>query len=121
MVVQTYLSGTTAVKIAASVEAAVAAGTIAAGDRLPPVRDLAQHLGVSPATVAASYRILHERGIAFAEGRRGTIIRPASPSSPPVPIPLPPNVRDLASGTTASAILHNTATIIHKLEGSPRL
>lgn len=121
MVVQTYLSGTTAVKIAASVEAAVAAGTIAAGDRLPPVRDLAQHLGVSPATVAASYRILHERGIAFAEGRRGTIIRPASPSSPPVPIPLPPNVRDLASGNPAADLLPNLAPFLRKLDGSPRL
>ncbi|MGA8806754.1 MAG: GntR family transcriptional regulator, partial [Thermoanaerobaculia bacterium] len=98
MAVQTYLNGTTAVKIAASAETALAAGKITGGDRLPPVRDLAQHLSVSPATVAAAYRILQERGIAFAEGRRGTIIRPASPSSPPIPVLLPPNVRDLASG-----------------------
>src|ERR1044072_4172857 len=98
MVVQTYLNGTTAVKIAASAEVAVAAGKIAGGDRLPAVRDLARHLGVNPATVAAAYRILQERGIVFAEGRRGTIIRPASPASPPVPVTLPAGVRALASG-----------------------
>jgi DNA-binding transcriptional MocR family regulator len=121
MVVQTYLTGTTAVKIAASAEAAVGAGKIAAGDRLPPVRDLAQHLSVSPATVAAAYRILQERGIAFAEGRRGTIIRPASPSSPPVPVPLPRNVRDLASGNPAADLLPNLAPFLRKLDGSPRL
>jgi len=121
MVVQTYLTGTTAVKIAASAEAAVAAGKIAAGDRLPSVRDLGQHLGVSPATAAAAYRILQERGIAFAEGRRGTIIRPASPASPPVPIPLPPNVRDLASGNPAADLLPNLAPFYRKLEGNPRL
>jgi len=121
MVVQTYLTGTTAVKIAASAEAAVAAGRIAASDRLPPVRDLAQHLGVSPATVAAAYRTLQDRGIAFAEGRRGTIIRPASPSSPPVPITLPPNVRDLASGNPAAELLPDLAPFLRTLDGTPRL
>jgi DNA-binding transcriptional MocR family regulator len=121
MVVQTYLTGTTAVKIAASAEAAAASGRIAAGDRLPPVRELAQHLGVSPATIAAAYRILQERGIAFAEGRRGTIIRPASPASPPVPVTLPPDVSDLASGNPAADLLPNLAPFFRKLDGSPRL
>ncbi|HEV7487463.1 MAG TPA: aminotransferase class I/II-fold pyridoxal phosphate-dependent enzyme [Thermoanaerobaculia bacterium] len=121
MVVQTYLTGTTAVKIAASAEEEVAAGRIAAGDRLPPVRNLAQHLGVSPATVAAAYRALQDRGIAFAEGRRGTIIRPASPSSPPVPITLPPNVRDLAFGNPAADLLPDLAPFLRKLDGTPRL
>jgi DNA-binding transcriptional MocR family regulator len=121
MTVQTYLIGTTAVKIAASAESAVAAGRLPGGGRLPPVRDLAQHLGVSPATVAAAYRILQERGIAFAEGRRGTIIRPASPASPAVPVPLPPNVRDLASGNPAADLLPNLAPFLRKLDGSPRL
>ena len=121
MVVQTYLTGTTAVKIAASAESAVAAGRIAGGDRLPPVRDLAQHLGVSPATVAAAYRILQERGIAFAEGRRGTIIRPASPAAPPSPSQLPPNVRDLASGNPDGALLPDLGPYLRKLDGSPRL
>jgi DNA-binding transcriptional MocR family regulator len=121
MAVQTYLTGTTAVKIAASAESALAAGRLAGGDRLPPVRDLARHLGVSPATVAAAYRILHERGIAFAEGRRGTIIRPASPASPLVPVTLPRNVRDLASGNPAPDLLPNLAPFLHKLDGTPRL
>lgn len=121
MVVQTYLSGSTAVKIAASAEAAVAAGKIAAGDRLPPVRDLAKQLNVNPATIAAAYRLLQERGIAFAEGRRGTIIRPASPASPPVPVTLPPNVRDLSSGNPAADLVPNLAPFLRKLDGTPRL
>jgi len=121
MVVQTYLSGTTAVKIAASAEAAVATGKIAAGDRLPPVRDLAKQLNVNPATIAAAYRLLQDRGIAFAEGRRGTIIRAASPASPPVPVTLPPNVRDLASGNPAADLVPNLAPFFRKLDGTPRL
>jgi DNA-binding transcriptional MocR family regulator len=121
MVVQTYLTGTTAVKIAASAESAVASGKIAGGDRLPPVRDLAAHLNVSPATIAAAYRILQERGIAFAEGRRGTIIRHASPAAPPSPSLLPANVRDLASGNPDPDLLPGLAPFLRRLDGAPRL
>jgi len=121
MSVQRYLNGTTAVKIAASAESAVAAGKIAAGAHLPPVRALAQHLGVSPATVAAAYRILQERGIAFADGRRGTIIRHASPAAPPAPAQLPANVRDLATGNPAPEFLPDLAPFFRKLDGAPRM
>ena len=121
MPVQRYLNGTTAVKIAASAESAVATGKIAAGGRLPAVRALAQQLGVSPATVAAAYRILQERGIAFADGRRGTIIRYASPAAPPAPALLPPDVRDLATGNPDSELLPDLARFLRKLDGRPRL
>src|SRR4051812_19323123 len=121
MVVQSYLTGTTAVKIAASAESALASGKISGGDRLPPVRDLATHLGLSPATVAAAYRILQERGIAFAEGRRGTIVRHASPAAPPSPSLLPENVRDLASGNPAPDLLPELAPFLRRLDGTPRL
>jgi len=116
-----YLSGTTAVKIAASAESALAGGKLAGGERLPPVRALAQQLGVSPATVAGAYRILQERGIAFADGRRGTIIRHASPAAPPAPALLPDDVRDLASGNPAPDLLPDLAPFFRKLEGAPRL
>jgi DNA-binding transcriptional MocR family regulator len=121
MSVQNYLNGASAVKIAASAESAVANGKVARGARLPSVRTLAQHLGVSPATVAAAYRILQERGIAFGEGRRGTIIRHASPAAPPAPALLPPDVRDLASGNPARALLPDLAPFLRKLDGKPRL
>jgi DNA-binding transcriptional MocR family regulator len=121
MSVQRYLSGTTAVKIAASAESAVASGKISGGERLPPVRALAEHLEVSPATVAAAYRILQERGIAFADGRRGTIVRRASPAAPPAPTPLPADVRDLATGNPAPDMLPDLAPFLRKLNGRPRL
>ncbi len=121
MLVQRYLNGTTAVKIAASVESAVANGKAAGGEQLPAVRALAGQLGVSPATVAAAYRILQERGIAFAEGRRGTIVRHASPSAPPAPAMLPPGVRDLATGNPASELLPDLQPFLRKLDGGSRL
>src|SRR4051795_8174316 len=121
MTVQTYLNGTPAASIAKGGRPPPAPARLAGGARLPPVRRLAQHLGVSPATVAAAYRLLQERGIVFAEGRRGTIIRPASPASPPGPVTLPPNVRDLASGNPAADLLPNLSRFLGKLEGTPRL
>jgi DNA-binding transcriptional MocR family regulator len=121
MSVQRYITGTTAVKIAGSAESAAAKGKIAGGDRLPAVRPLARHLGVSPATVAAAYRILQERGIAYADGRRGTIVRHASPAAPPVPAFLPPEVRDLASGNPAADLLPDLTPFLRKLDGTPRL
>jgi DNA-binding transcriptional MocR family regulator len=121
MSVQRYLSGTTAVKIAASVESALANGRIEPGQRLPAVRSLAKHLAVSPATVAAAYRNLQARGIASADGRRGTVIRPASPAAPPTPSTLPPNVRDLASGNPAADLLPDLRPFLRKLDPGSRL
>jgi DNA-binding transcriptional MocR family regulator len=121
MSVQRYLSGTTAVKIAASVESGLASGKIEPGQQLPAVRSLAGHLGVSPATVASAYRNLQARGIAFADGRRGTIIRPASPAAPPIPSTLPANVRDLASGNPAADLLPDLRPFLRKLDPGSRL
>src|SRR6266550_3172447 len=82
MLEQKYISGKTAVNIARSVESAVAAGKIAVGEQLPSVRELSRHLGVAGATIAAAYRILQERGVTLAFGRRGTRIRHPAPAAP---------------------------------------
>src|SRR5262249_61348130 len=54
--VQYRLSGRTAREISASVEAAIRSRDLAPGDQLPPVRALAAHLRVTPATLRAAYR-----------------------------------------------------------------
>lgn len=76
-------------------------GALPAGHGLPTVRELAGTLGVSPATVAAAYQALRQRGVVETAGRNGTRIRPR----PPVTVnrmdrmaPVPPGVLDLASG-----------------------
>ncbi len=76
------IKGDTAVKIAGSIEALVRGGDLAAGRRLPTVRALAQHLRVSPATVAAAYAALRARGLIVPQGRRGTLVghRPLHPA-----------------------------------------
>src|SRR5690349_8466741 len=66
---------------------------------LPPVRQLAGSLRVSPATVAAAYKLLRSRGLVNGHGRQGTrvVARQATPlwkSS----LRIPAGVRDLSTG-----------------------
>ena len=53
---------------------AVAAGSIAAGAKLPTVRGLADALGIAPNTVARSYRELERDAVIETRGRAGTFI-----------------------------------------------
>lgn len=53
---------------------AVEAGRLAAGDRMPSVRDLAAHLGVNAVTVSKAYRELARQGIVGGRGRGGTVV-----------------------------------------------
>jgi DNA-binding transcriptional MocR family regulator len=120
MLEQKYISGRSAVKIAASIENAVAAGKAAGGELLPSVRAVARHLGVSNATAAAAYRILQERGITVAGGRRGTRVRPTAPAAP-VPPPPPRGVRDLAAGNPDRALLPDLQRHLRGLRVKQRL
>jgi len=90
--------GQTAKEISASVEAGVRGGQLAPGDQLPPVRELAGQLGVSPSTVAAAYSELRRRGITTGTGRAGTRIRGAPPVSSRVYLSAPAGTRDLITG-----------------------
>jgi DNA-binding transcriptional MocR family regulator len=121
MLVQNYISGRTSVNIARSIEEAVAAGKAVAGEQLPAVRGLATHLHVSPATVNAAYRLLQDRGVVVADGRRGTRVRPASPLTAPAPAPLPPGVRNLSSGNPDRALLPDLGRAMSRLELEQRV
>lgn len=59
-----------------SLSRAIAAGVLAPGDRLPPVRQLAWKLGITPGTVARAYTILTEQGVLEAAVGRGTFVAP---------------------------------------------
>ena len=79
-------------------EAGVRDGQLNPGDRLPPVRDLADQLGVSPTTVAAAYGDLRRRGITAGAGRAGTRVRDAPPVSSRGYLTVPAGTRDLITG-----------------------
>ncbi|MGP5251847.1 aminotransferase class I/II-fold pyridoxal phosphate-dependent enzyme [Brachybacterium alimentarium] len=68
------ISGSTAVEIAHSVRALVDRGELAPGDLLPPVRTLAEQLGINRNTAVAAYRHLARSGVVVSQGRAGTRI-----------------------------------------------
>jgi DNA-binding transcriptional MocR family regulator len=63
--------------IAAAVSRLVTAGTLAAGTRLPTVRDVARSLGVSPTTVSEAWGSLARAGAIQTRGRSGTYVATA--------------------------------------------
>ncbi len=76
---------------------------------------------MSPATVAAAYRTLRQRGLVTAQGRRGTVVAGAPPLRVRGARPLPPHARDLASGNPDPALLPRLPRLepSHKLYGGP--
>lgn len=66
--------------VSEAIRAAISAGDLGQGDKLPPVRDLAWQLKIMPGTVARAYTILTDEGILQAEVGRGTFV--AGPTRP---------------------------------------
>ncbi|MEV0207258.1 aminotransferase class I/II-fold pyridoxal phosphate-dependent enzyme [Streptomyces sp. NPDC050788] len=105
MATQYGIRGTTAKGIAASVERAVAEGALAPEALLPPVRRLADDLGVSPGTVATAYKELRRRGIVLTRGRGGTVVAPTPAVASRRPPKVPEGLRDLSGGHPDPALL----------------
>ena len=61
-------------QIAAQIARAIAAGQLAAGDRLPAVRKLAGELIINPNTVARAYSELERQGLVSSRTGAGTFI-----------------------------------------------
>ncbi|MGH0028399.1 MAG: PLP-dependent aminotransferase family protein [Myxococcota bacterium] len=61
-------------QIADQIRAQIEAERLAAGDRLPPIRDLARDLGVNRDTVALAYESLAETGVIESAVGRGTFV-----------------------------------------------
>ncbi len=66
--------------VADTIRKAVEGGALEVGAKLPPVRELAYRLGITPGTVARAYTILTDEGVLEAEVGRGTFV--AEPFSP---------------------------------------
>ncbi|VBA52417.1 HTH-type transcriptional repressor YtrA [Mycobacterium attenuatum] len=121
MPAQYRITGTGAESIATSVEQAISQGSLAPGDLLPPIRDVAGRLGVNPNTVAAAYRILRERGAVETAGRRGTRVRnrPATTPRSALGLDVPEGARDLSTGNPDPALLPIGASRLRIRPGPP--
>ena len=113
--------GPSAADIAARIEAAIAAGALAPASQLPTIRELAADLAISPATVAAAYRTLRQRGLVSANTRRGTVVSAQPPLRVRGSRPLPVNARDLASGNPDPALLPPLGPALARLDPEPKL
>lgn len=69
--------------LAHALRTAVRAGELPEGTRLPPVRDLAWDLGITPGTVARAYQIATQEGLLEAAVGRGTFVAARSPQLGP--------------------------------------
>ncbi|MGC0271827.1 GntR family transcriptional regulator [Pseudactinotalea sp. Z1739] len=63
-------------QIRAQVADLIRAGDLAAGHRLPSIRQLAADLRTAPGTVAKAYAALEEAGLVESSRSRGTRVRP---------------------------------------------
>jgi len=82
-------SGPLYTRLAERIEDAIADGTLPAGAKLPPQRDLAYDIGVTIGTVGRAYALVRERGLVSGEVGRGTFVlgRESSPGIAPVAAP----------------------------------
>jgi DNA-binding transcriptional MocR family regulator len=111
-----------AAELVEQIETGVATGALAAGERLPSVRRLADDVGLSPATVASALAELRRRGVVLSEPRRGTRIGSAPPigtSRPPLPVPA--GARDLSLGNPDPALLPDLQAALVRCELPVRL
>jgi DNA-binding transcriptional MocR family regulator len=69
--------------VVASIRQGIADAALARGDKLPPVRELAWQLGITPGTVARAYTILTDEGVLEAEVGRGTFVAREMPQERP--------------------------------------
>jgi GntR family transcriptional regulator len=61
--------------------AAISTGELRPGDRLPPIRQLAQFLGINRNTVAQAYRLLEQQGYLVTKAGGGTSIARSTPTT----------------------------------------
>lgn len=72
--IETRLDGATAKGLAHAVTRAVREGALQPGEQLPPIRELAHQLALSPTTVSSAWRVLTAAGTLVTGGRRGTVV-----------------------------------------------
>jgi DNA-binding transcriptional regulator YhcF (GntR family) len=87
-------------------------GAILPGDRLPPVRVLADELGLAPNTVARAYRALEDDGWIEGRGRAGTFVTDRLPERP--------SAVDAAMAEAAHTYLRRAAQLGVDREGAIR-
>ncbi len=105
--------------IAAAIGSLITGGQINHGDKLPTVRSLAAHLGVSANTVSDAWRILQTHGAITTDRRRGTTVRSTRVglAGRYWRVPVEPGTieLDLSTGTPDPTLLPPLGPVLHQL------
>ena len=121
------IAGRSAAEIADSVRGLIERGSLAAGDALPPVRALAERLGVNRNTAVAAYGLLARWGLVETHGRGGTRVAggPAVPqegyAGPQAGIAASGAPRDVGDGNPDPALIPDPARALRSATGRPVL
>ena len=107
-----------AVKLVAQIEQLVRDGRISPEALLPPVRELASAVGVSPGTVAAAYQALRRQGVVSTDRRRGTRVLAPSGQREYADLPTPPGAVDLQVANPDPRLLPDLHRIFAGLRAS---
>ena len=67
-------------QIRSQIASMIASGMLEEGLRLPPIRQLADDLGLAGGTVARAYRELEDAGLIATRGRHGSFVAGSAPS-----------------------------------------
>lgn len=114
------ISGRSASDIAESLRGLVERGALRPGDPLPPVRTLADSLGINRNTAVAAYRLLTSAGIVVTRGRGGT--RVADRASVAQEGFAPDSVlRDVGTGNPDPALIPDVSDALARMVGRPVL
>ncbi|WP_308796647.1 aminotransferase class I/II-fold pyridoxal phosphate-dependent enzyme [Agromyces silvae] len=114
------IAGRSAADIAASVRELIERGALLPGDPLPPVRALADDLGVNRNTAVAAYRQLTQAGVVVTRGRGGTHV--ADRSAVAQEGFAADNVlRDVATGNPDPDLIPDPSTALARVAGRPVL
>jgi DNA-binding transcriptional MocR family regulator len=114
------ITGRSAADIAASVRALIERGALHPGDALPPVRNLADHLGVNRNTAVAAYRQLTRTGVVVTRGRGGTHVADRSAVAQEG-FAADSVLRDVATGNPDPDLIPDPSRLLADLAGRPVL
>ncbi|WP_350349765.1 aminotransferase class I/II-fold pyridoxal phosphate-dependent enzyme [Agromyces sp. G08B096] len=114
------IEGRSAAEIAGSLRALIERGTLRPGDALPPVRTLAEQLGVNRNTAVAAYRQLTNAGVVVTLGRGGTRVA-GTASVAQEGFAADTALRDIGTGNPDASRIPDPSAALARIAGRPVL
>jgi DNA-binding transcriptional MocR family regulator len=117
--IEQRLKRPTARDLANAVGRAISDGVLGPGTKLPPIREVATELALSPTTVSAAWALLARSGAIRTDGRRGTrVVDTTAPTAGRYPQALEHQAGfslDLSTGVPDAALLPSLASALTQL------